>query len=340
MILTITPPHKGEGQGRGTHVMKQKLFIFAGLALLLVIIIYIAKDLFYGGTGDKTNPYEYDLEKLKKSDSLFVAYKEVQQIPVGLEEIHGIAIDQSDNLYVSGKNGIAVFDGSGKLQKKIALEGTGWCIKVDLKGNIYIGMEDHIEIFDANGKRTAKWETVNQNSILTGIALKSKDLFVADAGEKAVYHYDLKGKMINRIGEKDPQNNIPGFFIPSPYFDLGIDPSGKLWIVDPGRHTINQFSFDGKLISSWGKTSIGVEGFCGCCNPSNIAFLSDGSFVTSEKSIERIKIYSPDGKYRYLVAKPDQFEEGTRGLDLAVDSKDRIIVLDPVKKLIRIFVHN
>jgi hypothetical protein len=81
-----------------------------------------------------------------------------------------------------------------------------------------------------------------------------------------------------------------------------------------------------------------VDGFCGCCNPSHFAFLSDGSFVTSEKGIERVKVYSPRGVFQYIVAPPDAFIEGTRGLDLAVDSKDRIIVLDPEKKLIRIFV--
>jgi hypothetical protein len=49
-------------------------------------------------------------------------------------------------------------------------------------------------------------------------------------------------------------------------------------------------------------------------------------------------VYGPDGIYKYLVASPDSFEEGTRGLDLAVDSQERILVLDPVKKKVRIFV--
>jgi len=80
-----------------------------------------------------------------------------------------------------------------------------------------------------------------------------------------------------------------------------------------------------------------MEGFCGCCNPSNFAFLHDSLFVTSEKAIERVKIYNPDGTFRCVVAAPGQFEEGTKGLDLAVDKQNRILVLDPVKKLIRVF---
>jgi hypothetical protein len=318
--------------------MKQKLFIITSLLLLLVIVFFISKDLFFPKGDDNENPYEYDLDKLKKSDSLEVAFKEIKQFTPGLEEIYGIAVDLSDRIYVSGINGIEIFDNSGKPEKQIAVEGIVRSIRVDNMGRIFAGVEDHIEIFTYSGKRISNWKAESTSSILTSIALTPTDVFVADAGEKVVYHYDHDGKLINRIGEKDPQNNIPGFVIPSPYFDLGISSSGQLWVVDPGRHTLMNFSFDGKLVSSWGKASMVVDGFCGCCNPSNFAFLSDGSFITSEKGIERIKVYQPDGKYKYLVATPGSFEEGTRGLDIAVDSLDRILVLDPVKRKVRFFI--
>jgi sugar lactone lactonase YvrE len=318
--------------------MKQKRYIITGLLLLLVIVFFISKDLFFPKGDDNKNPYEYNLDDLKKSDSLVVAFKEIKQFAPGLDEIYGIAVDLSDRIYISGTNGFEIFDNSGKIEKRIPVEGIARSIHVDKTGKIFLGMEDHIEVFDDTGKRIGKWKSEGKNSILTSIAATSADVFVADAGEKVVYHYDLNGKLINRIGEKDPQNNIPGFVIPSPYFDIGISHSGQLWVVDPGRHTLMNFSFDGNRISSWGKASMGVDGFCGCCNPSNFAFLSDGSFITCEKGIERIKVYEPDGTYKYLVATPGSFEEGTRGMDLAVDSQDRILVLDPVKKKVRFFV--
>ena len=318
--------------------MKNKIFILAGLLILLVIVFFIAKDLFFQKGNYSANPYEYNLDKLKKSDSLEVAFKEIKQFAPGLDEIYGIAVDFSDRIYVSGNNGFEIFDNSGKPEKLIPVEGIARSIQVDNTGKIFLGMDDHIEIFDNNGKRIGNWKSESKISILTSIAVTPEDVFVADAGEKVVYHYDHNGNLINRIGEKDPQNNIPGFVIPSSFFDIGISHSGELWVVDPGRHTFMNFSFEGKLISTWGKASMGVDGFCGCCNPSNFAILSDGSFITSEKGIERIKVYQPDGTYQYLVAAPDSFEEGTRGLDLAVDSQDRILVLDPVKKRIRFFV--
>ena len=80
-----------------------------------------------------------------------------------------------------------------------------------------------------------------------------------------------------------------------------------------------------------------IDGFCGCCNPSNVAFLSDGSVVTSEKGIERIKMYSPEGDFKCVVATPASCNEGTKGLDLVVDAEDRILVLDPERRQVRIF---
>ena len=80
-----------------------------------------------------------------------------------------------------------------------------------------------------------------------------------------------------------------------------------------------------------------LDGFSGCCNPSHIAMLSDGSFVTSEKGIERVKIHLPTGEFKCVVAGPDQFIAGTTDLDLAADTKDRIYVSDPRKGLVRIF---
>jgi len=80
-----------------------------------------------------------------------------------------------------------------------------------------------------------------------------------------------------------------------------------------------------------------LEGFCGCCNPTHMAIMQDGSFVTSEKGIARVKVYNRIGELTSVVASAEQFDEGTEGLDIAVDSRQHIYVLDPKRKQIRIF---
>ena len=148
----------------------------------------------------------------------------------------------------------------------------------------------------------------------------------------------MKGELLNEIGRKDSVVGIQGFIIPSPFFDIAIGRDGELWAVNSGRHQFEAYNHDGRLISSWKKTSMQLDGFSGCCNPSHIVILPDGSFCTSEKGIVRIKIHDPSGKFKSVVATPDQFDKGTTGLDLAIDSDGRIIVLDPKRNQVRIFV--
>jgi hypothetical protein len=316
--------------------MKQKIIILAVLALLLVLIVFAVKDFFFSKPGN-TNPYQFELNKVRTGDTSMAAYTETGQIKTTLEEIHGLATDASGNIYVSGKNGVEIFDTEGKALTKLKTDGTAQCIATGENGNLYLGMQDHVEIWNKAGKQLAKWNSPAAKSYFTSIAVKGNNIFVADAGQKVVYRFDEKGNLVNKIGLKDPATGVPGFIVPSPYFDLGISKDGFLWVVNPGRHSFEKYSFDGALLSAWGKASMAMEGFCGCCNPSNFAFLNDSLFVTSEKAIERVKIYNPDGSFRCVVATPDQFEEGTKGLDLAVDDQNRILVLDPVKMLVRIF---
>jgi hypothetical protein len=316
--------------------MKPKFYIIGALVLLLGLVVFIVSDLFFG-THENRNPYDFDLGSLRKGDTSQCMYTEIRQFRPALTEIHGLATDVSGNIFICGKDSLETIDSSGKVLDIIAIPGFSTCIHVDQKGNILLGLENHVEILDSKGTSKVKWDPAGPDAVITSIAAFGNDIFVADAGNKIVYHYDYSGKLINKIGQKDPSTGVPGFIIPSPYFDLAIAPDGYLWVVNPGRHQLEKYTKEGKLLTTWGKASMEVKGFCGCCNPSNIALLPGGAFVTSEKAIERVKIYDPQGNFVCLVALPFSFEEGTKGLDLAVSPTGEILVLDPAKNLIRKF---
>lgn len=318
--------------------MKQKLIIGFSLLLLFAALIFMAKDLFWGNGPVQKNPYEYDLIELKKVDADLVCYDEVAQIRPDIDKLKGIAIDAKDRIYITGKDKVIIYDMNGNLQSVIDIGTNASCITISPSGIIFLGVSDHIEEWETTGVLIKKWESPNNLTIITSIAVTEKDVFVADAGNKIVHRYNLAGDFVNEIGRKDTSKNIPGFFIPSPYFDLAIGREGELWVVNPGRHQLEAYKENGELISSWERTSMQLDGFSGCCNPSHIAILADGSFVTSEKGLERVKIHLPSGDFKCVVATPEQFDEETRGLDLAVDSKNRILVLDPKKMLVRIFI--
>ena len=224
------------------------------------------------------------------------------------------------------------------IAKNFEIPIAGRSIFVDHEQKIYLGMQGQLHIFSDSGSLISKFNQLSNKTVITSIAANENFIFVADAGKRIVWKLDLSGKVISQIGEKDPSRDIPGFIIPSPYFDLGFDNVGQLWVVNPGRHFLENYSFNGDLKTHWGKTSNQVHGFCGCCNPSHFAILSNGSFITSEKGLERVKEYSVTGQLMSVVAGPYSFDEGTVGLGLAVDSHDRVFVLDPSRKQIRIFV--
>ena len=319
--------------------MKQRIIIIISLILLLAVIGYMVFDLFFTESGRSNNPYDYGLNELRKSDSSLIAYREVQHFSPGLLEIYGITTDPANRIYVTGANGVEIYNPDGTLVSEFPFQDTALCITVAPDGKVLLGMGDHIEIMNPEGEIISRWKPEGETSVLTSVATNGADIFVADAGKKIVYRYDKEGTLLNLIGEKDSLKGIPGFVIPSPYFDLGMGRDDELWVVNSGRHLFEAFRPDGTLISTWGKASMDVEGFCGCCNPSHFAILPDGSFVTSEKGIERIKVYLPSGDFKCLVAAPYQFDEGTCGLDVAVDSKDRILILDPWRNHVRIFIH-
>lgn len=318
--------------------MKQKITIWFAVILLLVVVAFMVKDFFNQPTSSSENPYEYKMTNLRNIDASKVGYVRLSQIKPDFEILNGIAIDKSDRIYLTGKDKVRVYDKELNLILSFITGKEARCISVGEDYRIYLGVENHVEVYNLKGNLLSSWNPINEKSVITSIAVNEKYIFVADAGNRIVYQYDKEGKLIKEIGKKNVEKGILGFVIPSPYFDLQIGRDGELWVVNPGRHSLESYNEQGDQISSWKRTSMDVDGFSGCCNPSNIAILSDGSFVTSEKGIERVKIHQPSGEFKCVVATPDNFIQGTKGIDLAVDSKDRIFVLDPEKKVVSIFI--
>jgi len=107
--------------------------------------------------------------------------------------------------------------------------------------------------------------------------------------------------------------------------------------VNPGKHSFENYTDEGDLRGYWENSSTDIEGFSGCCNPAHIAFLPDGSFVTSEKLIVRIKVHKPSGEFLSVVAPPEKFKENGIAPDVAVDDDGNIYALDFDRKMIRVF---
>jgi len=334
------------------RISKSNIFIIA--IVILAIAVAITAVLRIDRTGKKGSglgeTFTYDLKDLRKIDPALIQYEESGKIKTEFQDVLGIAVGPNEQIYVAGDKAIRAFNSSGNHLSEIKLADSPRCLAVTDDGTIYVGMKDYVEIYDHTGVRETNWERLGQNTVLTSIAVSGDNVFLADAGNRVVLRYDTSGNLMNRIGEKDEYKNIPGFVVPSPYFDLAVAPDGLLRVVNPGRHKIEAYTFDGYLELSWGKTSTSIDGFSGCCNPVNFAILPDGGFVTCEKGLPRVKTYDANGAFAGVVAGPDSFAEHgkacppdgfsdcqTGGLDVAVDSQGRILILDPDERTVRIF---
>jgi len=335
----------------GKANIKIVIGLLIALAVLVAVVAVIKLDVVGSKGGGLGKEFKYEVDELARIDPNLIIYEEsAEPIKTGFANTHGIAVDSKGSVYVAGDKAIRIFAQSGDRLSEIKLGDMPRCLTITTEGTIYTGMKDHVEVYDAEGKQKASWESLGQNAILTSIAVSEDNVLVADAGNRIVIRYDTEGSIINKIGKRDTFRNIPGFVIPSPYFDIAIPKDGLLRAVNPGRLRIEAYTLDGDIEFWWGSPSAAIEGFCGCCNPVNIAVLPDGSFVTCEKGLVRIKVYNSGGSFVGVVAGPEQFGAGgttkicmlpeecqTSGFDVAVDSEGRVFVLDTVDNIVKVF---
>ena len=309
-----------------------------------IVILSVAGVLYFGARAvmdqmdtNQKNPYVYDLSAFEQGSVDSVSYSEVQRLPVQLDKLAGLALDADGFVYVSGDDRILKLDAGGKISDAFPVGETVYCLALDGQNRMYLGMGDHVEVFDRKGKPVSRWESLGQRAMVTSIAVSDSTVYLADAGQLRVWKFATSGTLLGTVGQRDEARGIPGFVIPSPYFDVAVGADGTLWVANTGRHSLENYAHSGDLKTAWGEYATRIEGFCGCCNPSHFAIMNDGAFVTSEKGIPRVKVYSRQGQLAAVVAGPNQFRPGTTGLDLAVDSSGRIYVLDPVQKAVRVF---
>ena len=274
--------------------------------------------------------FEYDAGSFGKIDPELMLYRELDPISLASNELYGIAVAPGDDIVVCGRNYCVIYDQTGEKKQEFRLNGVGRCVAVAGDGLIYIGIDDHIEVYGKDGKRIDVWESADEGGKLVSVAVNKEKVFVADVRGRVVFRYDKLGELLSMI---------EGFLLfSSPHLDVAFDLDQNLLAANPGKREIRTYDDNGDILFSWHKISRDIDGFSGCCNPMHIAVRADGTLVTSEKNIIRIKVVDQKGNLIGVVAGQDDFSEETKNLDIAVDSMDRILVLDVVRKSVRVFV--
>ena len=316
--------------------MKNKSLSFIVVLIIAAIIAVIVLD-YSRKRPDRLgdNPYEYNVDQYKDVDPLLIGYKETRNFPI--RGYKPGALDLYENtLWIAGEQVLQAITLSGVQVLKVSIEGIPACIKVNDKA-VYIGFEDHVKKYDHEGTLISVWESPGNKCVFTSLATSDEYLFVADAGNRRVLRYDHDGELLGQFEGKAESNAGHGFIVPSASFDLAVNSYGELWVVNPGRLALENYTYEGQLRGFWQAGSMNIEGFNGCCNPAHIAVMEDGAFVTSEKHMVRIKIYDSSGELKTVVAPPAKFEEEGNAPEVVVDKNNVVYALDFDRAVLRIF---
>lgn len=318
--------------------MKNKGIVIFLIVLAVLIVAVMVGD-FYSKRPDnmEANAHEYSVDEFRHVPDELIQFKETRNFKLGFTKPKGITI-QSDKIFLAGDQMVKVIDLNGHLLKEFELPEEPHTLEV-ADDKIYVAFENQIRVYDTNGSLLQEWGELEDNTYLTAIAAYENDVYVADAGTRKIIKYSPQGEKILEFEGKASEDVLHGFIVPSPYFDIGINEFGELWVVNPGMHSLENYSEDGNLRGFWKQSGMTTETFSGCCNPAHYAFLPDGSFVTSEKGLVRIKIYKPSGEFVGVVAPPDKFEDKieAQAPDVAVDSQGNVYALDFDRNVLRVF---
>lgn len=316
----------------------QKKVIYGFLAVIAVVIIVTVVADILGSRPEKRgeNPYALNVGEYREVDPALITYNETKNFKLQPAEYRGISISGGE-IYIIADNYLQVIDTLGRQIRKFDLPASPRAVIMD-DDLFYIGFAGSVSVYTKEGSLVNAFNPVKDSALITSLAIVGDRLFVADAGNRQVLRYTKAGELLGSFKGKREGDDLHGFIIPSPYFDL-VNNDDELWVVNPGMLALENYSPTGELRAFLEKKSMDIEGFTGCCNPAHLAVLPGGQFVSSEKKIVRIKVYEQSGKLAGVVAEPKKFKEDGQAPDIAVSDQGIIYALDFDRKLVRVFEH-
>jgi hypothetical protein len=246
--------------------------------------------------------------------------------------LRGVAVDGHGQLYAAGDSEIKVFDSAGRLTKRWPTSRPVLSVAVAGDGAVYAGQLRQIEIFDGAGKLLNTWRDEKLLGRVTAIGFTKDSVLAGDAADRAIRRFDRSGKFLNDIGK---DNQVNGLLIPNGVVNFSVGLNDTIYAANPGKHRVERYTPGGELLGHIGKfDGIDPVGFGGCCNPTNVA-VRDQIFTT-EKAGPRVKAYDFTGKLLAVIA-TDLFDANCKNMSIAVDTRDRVYVVDTVKLAIFVF---
>ena len=246
--------------------------------------------------------------------------------------LRALVMDASDRLFVADGARIQSFAGDRPSEGFAAARPV--CSLGLAGGLVYAGESGQVEIFDKSGKLVNTWRGLGVLGEITSIGFFGSDVFLGDAAGRSILRCDAKGNVLGRIGNN---NRLRGFHVPNGVLDFDIDDGGVLHAANPGKHRVERYTAAGELLGHVGRfDGVNPEGFCGCCNPTNVTLGASGRLYVTEKAGARAKVLDRDGHLLGVIG-TDIFHPASKNMDIAVDRRGRVYVADTAQLRVAVF---
>ncbi len=259
-----------------------------------------------------------------------IYYRESRSVQLPFEQASCIAITDR-NILVCGNKKLLLLSTGAVLEKVVELKSAPLAICHNREFGIFMAFNNHIGLYSYEGDFIEEVFQLDGKNKITSMILFSGYLFLADTVGKKIIRYNIHDKKHMEINRYNEQK----FILPSPYFELAAGQEGTFFVTDPGRRKIVNLDINMNYLSSWGKSSIALDGFAGCCNPVQLAVTNRVEFITAEKGNNRIKLYSEKGEFLDLILINDNLPKGAEIRDIAVDGNNSLYILED--KVLEIF---
>ncbi len=307
--------------------------LVAALAIIAVAVaagfIYVkTKQATEAGNRNLERATQYDMVELQKVDSALIKWKQVARLETGLPSARCIAVNSAGEVLIGGDDVVRKLGQGGGREADFAVAGAAQALACDAEGKVYVAFRDRVAVLGPTGRQLAAFAGLGEKALITSIAVGGGNVFIADFGNRVVHRCDMTGKVLNVIGKEDRKRNLAGLNLPSAHMDVAVV-DGTVWLANTGLLRLENYSAEGLLNRYWGESGSvsAIEKFAGCCNPADFCVLADGSFITAEKGVVRVKRYLPDGRFDSVVTSAENFPKSTIGLDLAGYGDRRVYVL-------------
>jgi hypothetical protein len=139
------------------------------------------------------------------------------------------------------------------------------------------------------------------------------------------------------VADVIPNRKMRRFMLPNRHLDLAVESAEMFRVINPGQHRVYRCDVAGNVLGHFGRfDGNNPAGFTGCCNPTCLALTPAGDIVVTEKAPPRVKVYNAQGELLTVVA-TDDFDPNCWNMDVAVDARGRIHVIDTQRLTILVY---